>query len=116
MVDAAAKSYFLSRPEQSARGQWADLYEELNGFADRRNDFAHGSVELLFDAEKRIGFYLMPGLYVSRKYPTGEPPRYAFTAEQVEQLASQFGDLASAIQHYRVALQAKRRSSLRKPV
>jgi hypothetical protein len=115
MLEAAAKAYFLSRPGPLAE-TWSDLLEELRNFAARRNDIAHAIVEPIFDfeAEKKIGFFLSPGLYVSKKNPTGEPSRYQLTAAQVLEIAQRLSDLADSVHHFRYALLTKRRSSPRR--
>jgi hypothetical protein len=117
MLEGAAKAYFLSHPDLGHSGQWSELGKQLEGFAERRNDIAHGSVELLFDlgVERHLGFFLMPGLYVSKKYPTDEPPKYQLVAEQVMVFAQCFSDLADSVRYFRFVLQTKRRSSPRKP-
>ena len=117
MLQAAAKAYFLSRPDLGHAEQWSDMVKQLEGFSERRNDIAHGSVECSFDldSEKKLGFFLMPGLYVSKKYPTGEPPKYQLTAEQVLRFAQCFADLAASVSHFRYVVLTKRRSSRRTP-
>jgi hypothetical protein len=96
MLEAAARAYFILHPQIGDEQElWSDLSKQLAGFSTRRNDIAHGSVEFLFDLERevRLGFFLMPGLYVSKKYPTGEEPAYRLTAEQIGAFAQQFADL-----------------------
>jgi hypothetical protein len=117
MLDAAAKAYFHSRPKLGVDDRWRDLLRELEGFSDRRNDIAHGIVEALYrqENESKIEYFLMPGLYVSKKYPTDEPPAYWFTSAQVLQLAEQFSDLAASVRFLRFALVTKRRTSPRIP-
>ncbi len=113
MLDAAARAFFLQQPDLGRRKTWTDLLEELSGFADRRNDIAHGSAELLYDLqeEKKLGFFLLPGLYASKKYPSDGPPAYRFSAKQVKQLAQQFSDLANKVERFRHAILTKRRTS-----
>jgi hypothetical protein len=117
MVDAAAKAYLLQQSDSGWSKTWTDLLEELTGFADRRNDIAHGSAELLYDLkeEKSLGFFLLPGLYASKKYPSDGPPAYRFSAEQVQQLAEHFSDLANKVGRFRHAILTKRRTSPEKP-
>jgi len=86
-------------------------FESQLGFRARPFDHAsepsgRGSVELLFnfEAEERLGFFLMPGLYVSKKYPTDEPPKYQLTAAQVLHFAQCFADLADTISSQRTRL------------
>ncbi len=113
MLDAAARAFFLQQPDLGWRKTWTDLLEELSGFADRRNDIAHGAAELLYDLreEKKLGFFLLPGLYASKKYPSDGPPAYRFSAKQVKQLAQQFSDLANKVERFRHAILTKRRTS-----
>lgn len=75
MVDAAAKAYFLTHRAPDGE-TWADLLETLNGFSERRNDIAHGSVDVTVDfTEKKVrGFFLFPGLYVSKKFQLASRP------------------------------------------
>jgi hypothetical protein len=117
MLQAAAAAYFLSHPQIAGQQEtWSNLLKELRGFANRRNDIAHGMVEQEFNfkEERSNGFFLVPGLYISKKYPTDEPPAYRFIGEQVKHFADEFSDLANSVRVFRFALQTKRRTSPRK--
>jgi hypothetical protein len=117
MLDAAAKAYFREVQIEGQSEAWNDLKKTVTGFSDRRNDIAHASAEQLFDreTEKPWGFYLMPGLYASKKYPDGEPPAYMLTAEQISVFAEEFAKLADRVRFFEAVLSGKRRVASREP-
>ena len=65
--------------------------------------------------EKPWGFYLMPGLYASKKYPDGEPPAYMLTEEQVSYFADEFAKLADQVRFFQAILSTKRRTTRKSP-
>jgi hypothetical protein len=116
MLDAAAKAYFSANPIEGHPEAWKTLMTAVTGFSDRRNDIAHASAERLFDMEtaEPWGFYLLPGLYASKKYPDGEPTAYMLTAEQVSYFADEFVKLDNQVRHFQAMLSTRRRIVPRK--
>lgn len=117
MLDAAAKAYFRVTEIEGQPEAWKTVLTAATGFSDRRNDIAHASAELLYDMEnsKPWGFYLLPGLYASKKYPEGEPPSYMLVAEQVAYFAEEFEKLANQVRFFQVILSTKRKLAPRTP-
>jgi hypothetical protein len=80
MVGAAADAYFhKAGKDEPLKSQIGSLIDEIGGHAERRNDIAHGRVQL----SPGEGFYLFPGLYNIRRRPIGQPLAYAYDASQV---------------------------------
>jgi hypothetical protein len=116
MLNAAAKAYFNpARQLKQKADTWKDLKEKVTEFSNRRNDIAHASAELVFDTktEKAWGFYLLPGLYASKKYPHDEPPTYMMTADQVSYFADEFAKLSYEVRCFQGALAAEAEASRR---
>jgi len=94
----AADRHFCSEPCQKREGQLDELLEQARGYADRRNEVAHGLVfridEITFFREqikpqllKREHYALIPPLYASRPHRASGLPAYAYTSASMDRLA-----------------------------
>jgi hypothetical protein len=111
MLQAAGQAFFqlssseAEDPKVSAfnsrlRGGFSDLMRRADGFADRRNNIAHGIVGHSMTRHTERGHYLTPPLYSTRKYPLSEISEtaweraaYAFTAADIHYYREGFEDL-----------------------
>jgi hypothetical protein len=99
MVAAAAQAYFYrAGKDEPLKSQFGSLIDEAGGHAGRRNDIAHGRVQL----SPGDGFYLLPGLYNSKKNPIGQPPTYAYDASQVHFYGEGFRILSQKLADYAI--------------
>jgi hypothetical protein len=115
MLEAAARAFFLSHPKIGEEQKlWSDLSKQLDGFSSRRNDIAHGSVEAR--SRNHAWVLLDAGAIRFEKVPHWGAPAYRLTAEQVSSFAKQFAELADSVHYLRYVIQAKRRTSRRKPL
>jgi hypothetical protein len=73
--------------------------KQYRGFGDRRNDIAHGMVK-----QQSNGWYLSPGLHSTKKYPIGQPPRYSYSSNEIDQLRTLFDDLYDSAVDFTVKL------------
>ncbi len=98
MVQAAGKCFFLNYYGDRAfpfENEFAPLLGQCKGWAGRRNDVAHGRAEQIAN-----GYFLLPGLYNTRKQPLGEAPIYAYTAVQISNFAIAFEDLYDRLSEF----------------
>lgn len=87
----AAKTYFISNPDQELEGQLYSLTQRAEGFSDRRNEIAHGIVfqlqRLTFFRESmdvsvrgKFQYGLIPPYHTLRKHAADGSPLYAYTS------------------------------------
>jgi hypothetical protein len=93
MIQYAADASLASHKDLLARV--TDLVKLVRGYNDRRNDIAHGVVQIFTTSSH----YLIPTAGTSRKYPVyaggGEIPlpEYCWTAAQIDRYAKAFARL-----------------------
>jgi hypothetical protein len=94
----AADAYFRRDPHQPLEGAFDSIAEAVVGFADRRNEVAHG---IVLDVKKvsyiascmgltdktRPHFVLIPPLYLLRKHTELGAPSYIYTSAALKRLA-----------------------------
>ena len=117
ILNGAAEKFFLSNPAQNFEGGFSRIVNAVLGFADRRNDVAHGTVMPLENNSwvmHRFGkpkggpprqFLLVPPLHVVRKHEDGVP-KYAYSSAELKTLADNLILLWGGISDYRKALLA----------
>jgi hypothetical protein len=98
MVSAAAQAFFHKEPDSPVYQQFGRLMVEASGYSGRRNDIAHGRVQLM----PGKGFYVFPGLYNSSKNPVGREAVYAYNDTQVHHYREGFRALSEKLTDYAV--------------
>lgn len=118
ILSAAGDQYFVTKPNQDLEGRLVRLLRATEGFADRRNEVAHGIVMAASNIEyfriamkiepTELRYALMPPYYLLRKHQPDGFPAYAYNAEKLSELHKLLSDLSLQIENFRrsvVALQ-----------
>jgi hypothetical protein len=96
MIEEAAKAHFQWYPNPTLEKQLKEFIgTECRHFASKRNNIAHGIVDLRFsDPPKlKIGYWLVPSLYASKKNPLTGPNAYAYTSAEIIYFIKEFDRL-----------------------
>ena len=96
MIEEAAKAHFQWYPNPGLEKRLKDFIgTECRNFASKRNNIAHGIVDLRFsDAPKfKIGWWLVTSLYASKKNPLKGPNAYAYTSAEIFYFIKEFDRL-----------------------
>jgi hypothetical protein len=102
MVKEAGKCFFHGYQNDRAcpiESDFQPFLTECNGWAGRRNDVAHGRVGQLPN-----GYFLVPGLYNTKKQPLGEDAAYCYNSGQLATFAVAFEDLYDRVSEYATQL------------
>jgi hypothetical protein len=108
ILKRAADAHFRTSPNQKREGQFDGLLTEARGYADRRNEIAHGIVfrisEITFFRERlkpqllhREHWALIPPLYASKAHRHSGIPGYGYAATAMDRLAQRVMNLQSRI-------------------
>jgi hypothetical protein len=107
MIEEAAKAHFQWYQNPVLEKRLKDLIgTECRNFASKRNNIAHGIVDIRFsDPPKlKLGHWLVPSYYATKKYPLKGPNAYAYTSSEINYFLQEFdglwvktGELISAI-------------------
>jgi hypothetical protein len=109
-----ADEYCIRHSCQYREGNFNNILSQCLGYADRRNDMAHGIVfrvdEITFfrkrirpDQRGRTHFAVIPPLYAHRWHTTGFPD-FAYTSDEISQLLIRLENLHDAVRKYRKRL------------
>ena len=96
MIEEAAKAHFQWYPNPALEKRLKDLISiECRMFAGKRNNIAHGIVDLRFsDPPKlKLGHWLVPSLYATKKHPLKGPSAYAYTSAEINYFLHEFDRL-----------------------
>jgi hypothetical protein len=130
MVDAAGEAFFhidtrerdkkIIEGHAKQRAEFVELLKAIRGFADRRNDIAHGIVHA-----RKSESYLGPPLYNAKKYPITpnrvtvyERATYRYGRHDIDYYRNEFEQLATKIENLCSRLRATAaylRNRARKP-
>jgi hypothetical protein len=105
---AADEQWFKRKPNQRREGEWDRLLDQVEGFAERRNEFAHGLVYpltylTLFRERTDLPDYLVqygiiPGYQTLKRYSASGIPSFMYTSENMttlqERMTLLFAELA----------------------
>ncbi len=83
MIEEAAKAHFQWYPNPALEKRLKDVISiECRMFAGKRNNIAHGIVDLRFSnpPKLKLGHWLVPSLYATKKHPLQGPSAYAYTS------------------------------------
>lgn len=115
-LSRSANQFFIGWPHQGAEGEYTSLVATAMGFANRRNDVAHGMVmnieNIVFFQQQVPGldrskpqFLLVPPFHILRNHDAATGmPSYAYNSAQLAELFSRLLDLVEAIRQFRVNL------------
>ncbi len=112
MVEAAANSFFHLEDDErdqkvidghtKFRAEFVKLITEIRGFADRRNDIAHGVV-----SHRESNSYLVPPVYNAKKYPMKpntitvyNRATYRYGRDDIDYYRSQFMNLQKRLDYF----------------
>jgi hypothetical protein len=112
MLRAAAAAYFLTRKPKatSFEDQLGVLLKEYLGFADRRNEIAHGTVLMLnrnfgHNRPKRpLGFYLFPSFFNPKKYKLDRSIVFQYNSKDLIHFRQEFTKLKIRLLTFRTRL------------
>lgn len=96
MIEEAAKAHFQWYPNLGLEKRFKQLISiECRNFANKRNNIAHGVVSIHFTAkpELKLGYWLMPSVYATKKNPLKGPSAYAYTAAEIDYFMREFDRL-----------------------
>lgn len=96
MVEEAAKAHFQWYPNRATEKRLKDLIStECRNFASKRNNIAHGIVDLRFSdpPELKLGHWLVPSFYATKKHPLNGPSAYAYTSAEINYFTYEFDRL-----------------------
>ena len=91
MVRHAADAWFDDLGCCSSKCNPYSALKDCEGWANRRNDLAHGVVDLSLD-DVPAGWFFYPG-YFTKKRPFFGPSSFRYNAAQIERFAEDFSDL-----------------------
>lgn len=108
-----AEEFFVSNPNQNREGEFHNLLANATGFANRRNDIAHGIVfqidKITFFRDrlkpnllKRDHFAVIPPLYAFRYANAEGFPKFAYTSKEMRTLERRLQKLHKAIEKFRL--------------
>jgi hypothetical protein len=101
MVRAVAEAWFERKELYPLKDEQVKILAACDGWADRRNDLAHGGVD---DTPHEGNYFLYPPLYTKKRPSEEDSPAYRYNAAQIEEIAQAFGKLwgeMSAVHTYR---------------
>jgi len=114
-VRRAADQFFIRHPDQNLEAIFLGMETQVLGFADRRNDVAHGVVypisELRYfkklmslpnDGKKR--YALIPPLYTIRRHDERGLPLYVYARAELSRLQAQISGLSDNVRDFRFLL------------
>jgi hypothetical protein len=116
MLSAAAKVFFKANPRTRLERPFKSALKKCNGWADRRNEVAHGIVLKLSGAK---GYLLYPSPYNSRKYPIDQPKAiFQYRASQIRKFTTALAKLRRQTRNLvtRLDAETERRRQLRRQV
>jgi hypothetical protein len=96
MIEEAAKAHFQWYPNPALEKRLKELIgTECRNFASKRNNIAHGIVDSRFsDPPKlKLGYWLVPSYYATRKHPLKGPSAYAYTSTEINYFLQEFDRL-----------------------
>jgi len=105
MIEEAAKANFQWYPNPALEKRLKDFIGmECRNFATKRNNIAHDVVDLRFSDPPRlkIGYWLVPSLYASKKNPLKGPNAYAYMYGNSSSTAVGRGSLAPKMAIHRL--------------
>lgn len=114
-LQGAADDFFIGHIDHSAEVNFQALVRAAEGFAERRNDVAHGVVMAISDftifrermpADTPSGdrWALMPPLQTIKRHDDDGFPSYAYSSTELKELARLLAILSLEIGDYRKAL------------
>lgn len=95
-LTSAAEKWFVAHPDQHLEALFSQITKHTIGFADRRNDVAHGIVfpvhsltffREAFGVTTGNAYALIPPLYAGRRHTEDGEPTYAYTRSQMAGIA-----------------------------
>jgi len=96
MLDAAATAYFYRKPNTDVERQFGALLKQCRQFSGRRNDIAHGRVHAI----PKLGCFLLPGLFNSRKIKIDGDPAYFWAIREIRHYRDYFSRLAGDLNEF----------------
>ncbi len=77
------------------QGDGPPHHPAVRAYGSKRNNIAHGVVELQFsDPPKlKLGYWLGPSLYATKKHPLKGPSAYAYTSAEINYFIQEFDRL-----------------------
>jgi len=96
MIEEAAKAHFHWHPNPGLERRLKDFIgTQCRNFATKRNNIAHGVVDIRFSDTNRLkmGYWLVPSLYASKKNPLDGPNAYAYTSAEIVYFIKEFDRL-----------------------
>jgi len=97
MIEEAAKAHFRLYPDSTLEKRLLTFTStELRHFSGKRDNIAHGIVESFFSKRSnslKLGYWLIPSYYATKKYKLDGIRAYAYTAAEIDYFAKQFDRL-----------------------
>lgn len=109
LLEGVAAQWFIANPSQHSEGHFERLIEQARGFADRRNEIAHGIVfpvhtvsyfVSVMNLPAGVRWALVPPYYLLRKHDERGAPVFIYTSAELNSLAKTLLKLVSVIGAY----------------
>ncbi|MGE4064317.1 MAG: hypothetical protein AB7E79_13200 [Rhodospirillaceae bacterium] len=121
VIEDEAERFFHRIHDQGLEGLFSGLSKDMQRFARRRNDIAHGVVSLIWDKDDlgprniddalgRGEYMLVPAVYRHKDYEPDGSPKYRYTSSEINTYKSRFRELRDRLVTLHVQI-LKRRAS-----
>jgi hypothetical protein len=108
----AARAWFVKNPSQDIEARFDQIALAAIGFADRRNEFAHGIVmdvaqflfwrsQLTMAPRARPWLLLVPGLHVVRKHDATGMPTFGYSSNELNIIFDRLVGLEAEIDQFK---------------
>ena len=107
IIKTQADKWFVKHPNQRQEGQFDKLMREYLGFADRRNEIAHGIVHPVSGltyfrqrttrADYLVQYAVIPPYQVMKRYHDNGVPKYMYASPEMELLMDRLSDLYAGV-------------------
>jgi hypothetical protein len=92
-LESKANTFFVPHPNQDLEGRLQCLLRRIRGYADRRNEVAHGVVSEILYSDNSLpsyGYALIPAPYQNKKLDDTHLPMYAYTSKELQRFTDAF--------------------------
>lgn len=108
----AAEFWFVKNPDQTKEARFLAIAKAAEGFAERRNEFAHGLVtdgrrfifwrlQMALASPNSAQFLVIPPLHSLKKNDASGTPSFGYSSAELNIIRDRFEDLEAAIHHFK---------------
>jgi hypothetical protein len=92
-LESKANTFFISRQNQELEARLQYLLKRIRGYADRRNEVAHGVVSEILYSDNSLpsyGYALIPAPYQNKRLDNTHLPTYGYTSKELQRFTDAF--------------------------